>query len=44
MSYRACVQAVIPKPRVRYSALNATPLIARNTNDWSCSGSPYGPM
>ena len=31
MSYRACVHAVIPRPRVTYMTLNTTPAIARKT-------------
>ena len=43
-SYSACVHAVIPNPRVRYRALNASPARVRNTNESSRSGSPSGPM
>ena len=43
-SYSACVQAVIPNPRVTYNPLNARPASVRNTNDGTSSGSPYTPM
>ena len=39
-SYSACVHAVTPKPRVRYSALKNTPATARKAKEASSSWSP----
>jgi protein-disulfide isomerase len=39
-SYSACVHAVIPKPRSRYSPLNSTPAMVRKVNEARSSRSP----